>query len=275
VSLLEAEGAPDTVAEPEYIQYEVADGVATIWLNRPEVKNCVNWGLLTQMAERVEQAEADPAVRVVLFRGRGGTFCAGADLKMLQAEFLHTSSKSLELADLSSKTYDRIHNMPKPTIAVVEGHAVAGGFELLISTDFAIASSTAKIGDFHIKRALFGGCGPIYRLPRILGMRKAKELMLTGKLLSGEEAAAWGLVNQAAPPDQLDATVDAFVADLVDKSPFCMDITKSTLNRGLDADTDTLIVLERMACNVVHQSQDAAEGVQAFLQKRQPTWTGN
>jgi enoyl-CoA hydratase/carnithine racemase len=264
----------DAHVEPDYIQYEVEDGVATIWLNRPEVKNCVNWGLLSQMAERVEQAAADDAVRVVLFRGRGGTFCAGADLNMLQGEFLNTSRKSLELADLSSVTYDRIHNMAKPTIAVVEGHAVAGGFELVISTDFCIAATDAQIGDFHIRRALFGGCGPIYRLPRIIGMRKAKELMLTGKLLSGAECADWGLANVAAPPEQLDAAVDEFVADLKDKSPFCMDITKSTLNRGLDADTDTLIVLERMACNVVHNSEDAAEGVRAFLAKREPVWQG-
>src|SRR5919201_3407612 len=124
--------------EPEFIQYEVVDGVATVWLNRPEVRNCVNWGLLTQLGAAVERAAEDPDVRVVLFRGRGGTFCAGADLRMLGSEFVGTTTASLKLAELSAKTYDRIQTMDKPTIAVVEGYAVAGGFELLISTDFAL-----------------------------------------------------------------------------------------------------------------------------------------
>jgi enoyl-CoA hydratase/carnithine racemase len=271
------EGIPTTAgngAEPEYIQYEVADGVATIWLNRPEVKNCVNWGLLNQLAVRVEQAATDDDVRVVLFRGRGGTFCAGADLNMLDGEFLSTTTRSVELAQLSAKTYDRIHTMGKPTIAVVEGYAVAGGFELLISCDFAVVASDAKIGDFHIRRALFGGAGPIYRLPRIVGMRRAKELMLTGKLLSGDQCADWGLANVSAPAEDLDQAVADFVAPLADKSPFVMQITKMAANRGLDGDTETLIVLETMACNVVHQSEDAREGVQAFLNKREPVWVG-
>src|SRR5271168_419400 len=110
--------AQATTETPEYIQYEVNEGVATIWLNRPEVKNCVNWALLTQMGEAVNRAEADESVRVVLFRGRGGTFCAGADLNMLGGEFLATTTKSIELAQVSARTYDRIFNLRKPTIAV-------------------------------------------------------------------------------------------------------------------------------------------------------------
>ena len=260
--------------EPEFIQYEVVDGVATVWLNRPEVRNCVNWGLLTQLGAAVERAEADPEVRVVLFRGRGGTFCAGADLNMLNDEFLQTTTASIELAQVSARTYDRIFNLRKPTIAVVEGYAVAGGFELMISCDFCIAAEDAQIGDFHIRRALFGGAGPIYRLPRYIGLRKAKELMLTGKLLSGKECADWNLANVAAPADQLEQAVAEFVAPLKDKGALIMHITKMTANRGLDGDTETLIALESMACNVIHQSADAREGVQAFLEKRDPTWTG-
>jgi enoyl-CoA hydratase len=260
--------------DPEFVQYEVVDGVATVWLNRPEVRNCVNWGLLTQLGAAVERAEADPQVRVVLFRGRGGTFCAGADLNMLNDEFLQTTTASIELAQVSARTYDRIFNLKKPTVAVVEGYAVAGGFELMISCDFCIAASDAQIGDFHIRRALFGGAGPIYRLPRYIGLRKAKELMLTGKLLSGQECFEWNLANVAAPPERLEEAVADFVAPLKDKGALIMHITKMTANRGLDGDTETLIALESMACNVIHQSADAREGVQAFLEKREATWTG-
>ncbi len=266
----------DAPIDTEPIQYEVADHVATIWLNRPHIKNAVNWALLSQMATRIDEAAADPDVRAVVFRGRGHTFCAGADLNMLSSEHLGTSRESLRLANFSAKTYNTIQTMDKPTIAVVEGHAVAGGFELLISTDFAIAEDDARIGDFHIRRALFGGCGPIYRLPRIMGLRKAKELMLTGKLLTGREAASaeWNLCNASAPADRLDEVVDAFVSQLTSLSPFCMKITKNTLNRGLDADQESLIVMEQMACNVCHNSNDAREGVAAFLEKRDPVWTG-
>ena len=259
---------------PDVIQYEVEDHVATVWLNRPEVRNCVNWELLTQLAAAVERADRDDDVRVVLFRGRGGTFCAGADLNMLNGEFLATTTKSIELAQVSARTYDRIFNLKKPTIAVVEGYAVAGGFELMISCDFCIASTDAKIGDFHIRRALFGGAGPIYRLPRYIGLRKAKELMMTGKLLSGQECYEWSLANVAAEPDQLEQAIADFVAPLKDKGALIMQITKMTANRGLDGDTETLIALETMACNVIHQSADAREGVTAFLEKRDPVWQG-
>ena len=259
-------------AEAEFVQYEVADGVATLWLNRPEVKNCVNWGLLTQLGQALERAEDDDAVRVVLIRGRGRTFCAGADLNMLDSEFLGTTNNSVKIAQVSARTFDRAFNLGKPTIAVVEGHAVAGGFELLISCDFCIAADDAKIGDYHIRRALFGGAGPIYRLPRYVGLRKTKELLFTGKLLSGKEAEEWGLANVSAPTERLEEAIEEFVAPLKDKSAFTMRITKLAANRGLDGDTETLIALESMTCNVAHQSEDAREGVQAFLEKRDPVW---
>ncbi len=259
----------------DYIQYEVKDGIATVWLNRPEVRNCVNWELLEQLTAVIERADRDPEARAVCFRGRGNTFCAGADLNMLDAEFLSTTAKSIEIAQISAQNFDRLYNLSKPTVSVVEGYAVAGGFELFISTDFAVVAEDAKIGDFHIRRALFGGAGPIYRLPRYIGMRKTKELLLSGKLLSGKECEEWGLANVSAPAAELDQAVIDFCAPLIDKSPFCMHITKMAANRGLDADTNSLIALETMTCNVAHQSADAKEGVQAFLEKREPVWTGS
>jgi enoyl-CoA hydratase len=272
---VQEKSSAETTGE-QVLQYEVDNGVATIWLNRPHKKNCINWELLIALGAALDRAEDDDDVRAVVIRGRGHTFCAGADLDMLDAEFLGTTNASVKIAQVSARTFARAFDLAKPTIAVVEGFAVAGGFELSISCDFCIIADEAKIGDFHIRRALFGGCGPIYRLPRIMGIRKSKELMLTGKLLSGKEAASpeWNLANKSAPAAELDQCVDDFVADLVDKSPFCMKITKETLNRGLDADTESLIVMEQMACNVVHNSADAKEGVAAFLEKREPVWTG-
>src|SRR5215217_5705630 len=131
--------ADGQVATDDVIQYEVDGGVATIWLNRPEVKNCVNWALLTNLGAALDRAEEDDDVRAVVIRGRGNTFCAGADLDMLDSEFLGTTNQSVKIAQISARTFDRAFNLSKPTIAVVEGYAVAGGFELMISCDFCIA----------------------------------------------------------------------------------------------------------------------------------------
>jgi len=132
-------------------------------------------------------------------------------------------------------------------VAVLEGYTTAGGFEIMVNCDFAIAADDAQLGDFHIRRALFGGAGPLYRLPRLVGLRKAKELMLTGKLMTGIEAKEFGLITDSAPADQLDDCVDAFVGLLADKSPYAMAITKLVVNRGLDGDTETLMALEQVA----------------------------
>jgi enoyl-CoA hydratase/carnithine racemase len=263
-----------SMVEAEPIQYEVDGHVARIWLNRPHKRNSVSQQLLQELDEARIRAENDPEVRAIVIRGREGTFCSGFDLDELQGDFIG-SSAAYEIAQRSARICDSIFRSPKPSVAVLEGYTTAGGFEIMINCDFAIAAEDAKIGDFHIRRALFGGAGPIYRLPRILGERKAKELMLTGKLLSGREAYDWGLVNAVAPSDKLDDTVDEFVAHLADKSPFQMAITKMCLNRSLDSDTDTLMLVERLAVGVTLNSDDAAEGVAAFLEKREPAWTGS
>jgi enoyl-CoA hydratase/carnithine racemase len=259
--------------ENDVIQYEVEDYVAHIWLNRPHKRNCVSAQLMKELGEAIQRAEADPEVRAMVLRGRGNTFCSGYDLDELQDEFLQRSA-AIEVAYDSARFCDSIFNAKKPSVAVLEGFTTAGGFEIMINCDFAIAEENAKIGDFHIRRALFGGAGPIYRLPRLLGLRKAKELMLTGKLLTGRQAYEWGLVNECAPADELDDCVARFVADLTDKSPFTMWITKMAINKGLDADQGSLMVMEHFCAGVAMNSNDAAEGVAAFLDKREPVWTG-
>jgi enoyl-CoA hydratase/carnithine racemase len=271
--IAEADGKPVAVVDAEPIQYEVDGPLARIWLNRPHKRNCVSQQLLAELEAAVDRAEADDRVRAMVIRGRGGTFCSGFDLDELQAEFAGKST-ALEIARESARVCDRLFRSDKPSVAVLEGYTTAGGFEIMVNCDFAIAAEDAMIGDFHIRRGLFGGAGPIYRLPRIVGLRKAKELMLTGKLMTGREAVDFGLINDAAPADELDACVDRFVEPLVDKSPYAMTITKMVLNRGLDADTDTLMVLEHLAAGLVLGSDDAQEGISAFLDNREAAWTG-
>src|SRR6267154_2304300 len=161
--------------------------VAHIWLNRPHKRNCVSQQLLSELEVAVARAEKDKEVRAMVFRGRDNTFCSGFDLDELLEDFAG-DTMALEVARESARVCDRIFRSPKPSVAVLEGFTTAGGFEIMVNCDFAIAADDAKIGDFHIRRALFGGAGPLYRLPRLVGIRKSKELMLTGKLLTGIEA---------------------------------------------------------------------------------------
>lgn len=255
------------------IQLERDGAVARVWINRPWRRNAVTLEVLNRLDEIVAEVDKDPELRVLVLRGREGTFCSGFDLNELTSDYLG-STTAMSVAMDSARICDNLYSMSKPSIAVLEGFVTAGGFELMISCDFAIAADDARIGDFHIRRALFGGAGPIYRVPRMIGVRKTKELMLTGKLLSGTEAESWGLINASAPADELDATVEEFISHLTDKSPFQMQITKMTIDQSLDASIQSLMVMERLAVGVTLQSKDAAEGVAAFLGKREPTWTG-
>lgn len=259
--------------DTDHIILEKDSDVARVWLNRPHKRNAVTVELLHRLDEIIAEVDADPDMKVLVLRGRGGTFCSGFDLDELLENYVGRTT-AMEVAVLSAKVCDRLYSMNTPSVAVLEGYVTAGGFELMISCDFAIASEDAKIGDFHIRRALFGGAGPIYRLPRMIGIRKTKELMLTGKLLSGRESVDFGIVNVAASADELDQSVSDFTAQLTDKSPFMMRLTKMTIDRGLDADIQSLMVMEHLAVGNALQSEDGREGVEAFLQKREPKWVG-
>jgi len=261
------------MAVTDHVVLEKDGEIARVWLNRPHKKNAVTVELLHRLDEIIREVDSDPDIRVLILRGREGTFCSGFDLDELLADYVGTTT-AMEVAVLSAKVCDRLYSMNTPSVAVLEGFVTAGGFELMISCDFAVSADDAQIGDFHIRRALFGGAGPIYRLPRMIGIRKTKELMLTGKLLSGREAVDFDLINASAPADELDQLVKDFIAPIIDKSPFAMRLTKMTIDRGLDADIQSLMVMEHLAVGNALQSEDAREGVNAFLEKREPKWVG-
>lgn len=261
------------MVQTDHVLLEKDGDVARVWLNRPHVKNAVTVELLHRLDEIIKEVDEDPDLKVLVLRGVENQFCSGFDLNELLGDFVGTTN-AMDVGVLSAQVCDRLYSMNTPSVAVLEGYVTAGGFELMISCDFAIASDDAKIGDFHIRRALFGGAGPIYRLPRMIGLRKTKELMLTGKLLSGQEAKDFDLINDSAPADQLDACVEQFIGTLTDKSPFMMKLTKMAINQGLDADVKSLMIMEHLAVGNALQSADGKEGVQAFLEKREPKWVG-
>jgi enoyl-CoA hydratase len=250
-------------------------GVATIWLDRPGLYNCIAWPMLLAMEDLQQRVEYDDKILALVLRGRNGNFCSGFDLNTVQGDFLGRTRAPLEMVTKVAKVYDGFNTLRKPTLALVEGVCTAGGFEAMIGCDFAIATEDARIGDFHIRRAMGGGGGPIYRLPRIVGMRRAKELMFSGKMVSGKKAAQWGLVNESCPPGGLDEAADAFLQPMLEQSPYTMWITKMSVNHGLDADQNTLMTLEHLGTALTMESNDAVEAVGAFLEKRDPVWTAS
>jgi enoyl-CoA hydratase len=249
------------------IECESRGPVATIWLNRPQARNAYDLEMLAELEHALARAEADPRTRVVVVRGRGDSFCAGADVSLLE-----TGTPWSELAAHVGRLFTRIEVSRRVTVAAVHGWTVAGGFELMLACDLAVAAEESRIGDFHIRHGLFPGAGTIYRLPRLIGLRKARELMLSGDVLDGRQAREWNLVNDVAPLSELDALVDRFVQRFTDNSATIAWLTKLAVNRSLDADAETMAIVERLASDVVAGTADAREGLAALREHRPPVW---
>lgn len=258
----------------ETIIFEKEKGVAKITLNRPEALNAMNDVMFREIGEALEDAENDDTIRVVVITGKGRAFCTGVDLKFASKKL--TSQKAKEdFYRLGNRVkMRRMETMSKPVIAAVNGFALAGGFELMLAADLAIASEDAKLGDQHMTYGLFGAGGSPYRLPLLVGIRKAKELIFTGKWISGKEAERIGLVNRAVPADQLESAVDELVAEMIDKSPVAMRISKAYINRTAFIDADSRLELLVMSALVNGASEDSEEGLRAFVEKRKPVYKG-
>jgi|WetSurMetagenome_2_1015567.scaffolds.fasta_scaffold98654_1 enoyl-CoA hydratase/carnithine racemase len=259
----------------ETIKYEKNNMVATITLNRPEAMNTFTRQMFLDVGNALDDAENDNQARVVVIKGAGDkAFCAGVDLKFSEANLKTLQDKQdfFRLGNLT--TLEKIEGLSKPVIAAVKGYALGGGFELMMATDMVIAADEAKIGDQHINVGLFGGGGCLYRLALLVGRQKAKELAFTGRALSGKESEKIGMINLSVPASQLDSTVDKLAAELATKSPVALKLSKWIINQSTMVDSKTRLELSIMYGLIDAASEDAEEGLRAFLEKRKPNFKG-
>jgi len=252
---------------------EKKNAIAKITLNRPDVLNSIDQATHLELQEALADIEKDDSVRVVIITGAGKTFCTGADLKF-GLTIRDDQQKCVEFLKLWHTTTNAIANLSKPVIAAVNGVALAGGLELVEACDIAIAPDNIRLGDQHANYGLVPGGGGSQRLPRIIGPRKAMEILLTGDWLSAKEAEALGLLNKVVPPDKLEETVNEMAQKLAERSPLASKTIKNLVNKGMQMDLASAMELELNSVAPLFGAEDLIEGLTAFNEKRKPVFKG-
>ena len=254
------------------IIYEKKDGLAKVTLNRPDVLNALDVKTLEELYEAMSDIENDISIRVAVITATGRAFCTGADLTGIAA--IPPDKPRDYFLRLWNKVFSAIENVSVPTIAVINGMAYAGGLELVMVCDLAIASEDAKLSDQHANRGLVPGGGASQRLPRLIGIRKAKELLYTGDRITPAEAERLGLINKVVPADKVEEVTNELVQKLLMKSPMALKAVKKLVNRGMESSLDSGLELEMLAMTAHGTTEDFAEGVKSFLEGRPPEFPG-
>lgn len=254
---------------------EKKGAAAWITLNKPHVMNALGRQTFIDILAALDDCEKDPAIMVVVIRGANGTFCAGVDLKE-HSKRVATGDLALkaEFSALADSVFIGLENFTKVTIAMINGVCMAGGTEIAEVCDFIIADENVRVGDGHIRTGLVPNGGASIRMPRLIGIRKAKELLYTGALINGKEAERIGLVNQAVPADKLEQTVEELIAKLVDKPPLALQAMKMLVNRGMGCTVESGLQLERQTVKFLEGTEDFKESMAAFAEKRKPVYKG-
>jgi len=252
------------------IKLEKENRVATIRLNRPDALNALSPEVLAELSFAVAEAGNDDSIKVLVVRGEGRAFCAGADLTYFQTTFEDPALLPEYVAQINDTLF-QIEKLPIPVIAVVHGFALAGGLELMMACDMALVAEDARIGDQHVNFGLMPGGGSTQRLPRRVGLQRAMELLTTGRWLSGAEAVDWGLALRAVPAEGLDEELEKLLESLRTKSRAGIALIKSVTLRGLGLSIEDGVALESHAfVQYMTTSPHPAEGIKAFKEKRQP-----
>jgi enoyl-CoA hydratase len=246
---------------------EVTDGIMTVTLNRPEAKNAANRAVAEGVAAAIDELDGNDDIRVAIITGAGGTFCSGMDLKAFV---------SGELPMVEGRGFAGITEQPpkKPLIAAVEGFALAGGLELMISCDLIVAADNAKFGIPEVKRGLAAAAGGLMRLPRQVPSRLAMEMALTGDFIDAGRAIEMGLINRAVPAGTALEAARELAATICANGPLAVKVSKQVMVESAEWSGDEMWQKQQEMTMPVFTSQDAIEGATAFAEKRAPNWTG-
>ncbi|HXW85607.1 MAG TPA: enoyl-CoA hydratase/isomerase family protein [Candidatus Binataceae bacterium] len=258
--------------------------VATMTLNRPERKNALSYAMLDRMSDIVRELKADRGIRVLLFAAAGDTFCAGTDLRELSSLTFDRKEGETAQPNRESRSSMRgagldapwlFHNLPQPVIALLSGAAVGLGAELALSSDIRIASTRARLNWVFAKRGLIPDTGAgTWLLPRLVGTSKALEIMMTARMLDADELLRYGLVSEVVEPGELLARGTKLAAEIAACSPMSIRTIKDLTYRGLFRDPREHVQETAKLIGECFKSADFAEGVKAFLEKRDPKFTG-
>jgi 2-(1,2-epoxy-1,2-dihydrophenyl)acetyl-CoA isomerase len=249
-----------------------ADGIATITMNRPEARNALDLTMREEMLGALDEIERDPVVRVVLLTGAGGHFSAGGDVKSMQKK--HTAAEGRARVEMLNRFVLRLFNFSKPTIAMVDGFAVGAGCNIALGCDMIVASDRAKFGEVFLKIGLVPDGGGTWLLQRLVGLAKAKEMVLTAEIIDAAEALRIGLVNRVVPAAELESATRALAARIAAGPPLAATLAKLLLNRAATMDLAAALEGEAFGQSNAITSEDHAEGVRAFLEKRAPKFQG-
>jgi len=250
----------------ECILTEIEDHVGLVTLNRPKALNALNAQLLSELADALKGMQADHNVRCIIITGCEKAFAAGADIKEMSTK----SFVDVFTEDLFAPEVDTILSVRKPIIAAVSGYALGGGCELAMMCDFIICSDTAKFGQPEINLGVVAGIGGTQRLTRFVGKSKSMEMHLTGRMMDSAEAERSGLVSRVVPAKDLLADAKATAAKIAEKSMVTTMVVKEAVNRAYETTLREGLLFERRAFNSLFATNDQTEGMNAFMEKREP-----
>lgn len=245
--------------------------VAVLRVNRPEVRNALDLATVREMSAAIDALSTDDSVGAIVITGAGDTvFVSGADINAIKAR-----TRDDGLAAINSSLFAAIDKCPKVTIAAVNGLALGGGCELALSCDLRIAAAHAKFGQPEVGLGIIPGAGATQRLPRIVGLGRAKHLILTGDAIDAQRALDWGLVSAVVPAAELMTQALALAEKVLTRGPLAIRLAKLALNASARVDLDSGLLFETLAQAICFDSRDKQEGTSAFLEKRTPKFTGD